>query len=147
MKTIQEIKDYAMKHYKHGGDVIIECWSDEEVQQFIDEHKSKCGKVNEHKLKENLNTIISIHNEYWEAARFFSGEEAEAYANTETETDENNTETEEHYEDYADDPCYGCQACDHGYNCKHCIHGDDGRYETPFDVYTPSELGISVSWH
>ena len=43
------------------------------------------------------------------------------------------------------DPCYGCAASS-SYNCKHCPYGDDGRYESPFDVYTPAELGISVKW-
>ena len=137
MKTIQEIKDYAMKNYEHGGDVIIECWSDEEIQQFLDE----CGKKNRNPKKE-LDGLFAERNEYFEAAKWFSGECSEE----ETETDENNTETEETYEDYADDPCYGRKACDHSYNCKHCPHGDDGRYESPLDVYTPSELGISVSW-
>lgn len=136
MKTVQEVKDYAMKNYNKGGDVIIECWEDKDIEQLLDE----C-KVENKNPKEVIDTLISIWNEEREAARYFSGESEE-----ETETDENNTETEDDYDDYMNDPCYGCQACDHGYNCKHCIHGDDGRYETPFDVYTPSELGISVSW-
>ena len=134
MKTIKDVRDYSRKHDKM--DTINECWTDKETQQFLDECKAENKNP-----KEVIDTLISIWNEELEAARYFSGE-----CDEEMETDENNTESEETYDDYANDPCYGCMACDHSYNCKHCPHGDDGRYESPFDVYTPSELGISVSW-
>lgn len=140
MKTVKDVKDYAMKNYENGGDVIIECWTDKEIQQLLDECKAENKNP-----KEVIDTIISTWNEKREAARYFSGE-AEEYDNSDIETDENNIETEDEYDDIIDDPCYGCMARDNSYNCKHCPHGDDGRYESPFDVYTPSELGISVSW-
>lgn len=51
-------------------------------------------------------------------------------------------EDEQYIADYIDDPCFNCKAQDFSYNCKHCPHGDDGRYESVFDVYLPSELGL-----
>ena len=137
IRTIKDVRDYSRKHDEM--DTINECWTDKETQQFLDECKAD-GK----NQKEVIDTLISIWNEERAAARYFSGEEAKTYATE--ETDENNTESEDEYDDIIDDPCYGCPACDHSYNCKHCPHGDDGRYDSPFDVYTPSELGLSVSW-
>lgn len=40
---------------------------------------------------------------------------------------------------YGVSPCEGCPSL----NCKRCQYGDDGDYSI-YDVYTPSELGISV---
>lgn len=34
--TIEEVKKVAMKHYNNGGDTIIECWEDREIQEWID---------------------------------------------------------------------------------------------------------------
>lgn len=42
------------------------------------------------------------------------------------------------------DPCEDCRKIS-SYNCKHCKYGDDGNYSV-YDVYTPAELGIKVSW-
>lgn len=70
----------------------------------------------------------------------YKGEEGRKYA----ESSDSNGNEEDYYESY--DPCYGCLARDNSYNCKHCPHGDDGCYDSPFDVYTPSELGINVKW-
>ena len=135
MKTIKDVRDYSREHDEM--DTINESKTDKEIQQLLDECKAE-GK----NPKEVIDTAISIWNEKREAARYFSEE-----CDEETETDENNTENvTDYYDDYANDPCYGCQACDHSYNCKHCPHGDDGRYDSPFDVYTPSELGLSVHW-
>lgn len=136
IKIIKDVRDYSRKHDEM--DTINECWTDKEIQQFLVECKAENKNP-----KEVIDTLISIWNEERAAARYFSEEEAKAYVTE--ETDENNTE-EDNHEDYYDDPCYGCMTCDHSYNCKHCKYGDDGRYESPFDVYTPSELGISVSW-
>lgn len=144
MKTIKDVKDYAMKNYNNGGDVIIECWSDKEIEQFLEECKAENKKP-----KEVIDTLISIWNEEREAARWFSGEyyeDEERYSYEDRNYNRLYHSEEPEEENYDFDPCEGCMACDNSYNCKHCPHGDDGRYETPFDVYTPSELGISVSW-
>jgi len=34
--TVELVKKVAMKHYEEGGDTIIECWSDAEIQDWID---------------------------------------------------------------------------------------------------------------
>ena len=35
--TVEEVKEYAMANYDKGGDQIIECWEDSEIQEWIDE--------------------------------------------------------------------------------------------------------------
>jgi hypothetical protein len=34
--TIKEVKDYSLKHYNQGGDVLFECWDDEDIQNALD---------------------------------------------------------------------------------------------------------------
>jgi hypothetical protein len=35
--TIEYIKKMAIKNYNTGGDVIIECWDNKDIQEFIDD--------------------------------------------------------------------------------------------------------------
>ena len=35
--TVAEVKDYAMANYDKGGDQIIECWEDSEIQEWVEE--------------------------------------------------------------------------------------------------------------
>ena len=89
-----------------------------------------------------------IDEEYRKAALWgaYGTTDENAMQSSETETEEDMEEDDEY--DYEDDydPCFGCMARDNSYNCKHCKHGDDGRYGSPFDVYTPSELGLNIKW-
>ena len=39
--TIAEVRTMAMDMYNEGGDVIIECWSDEQVEEWIAEEGTK----------------------------------------------------------------------------------------------------------
>lgn len=139
--TIKHVKEIAMQLYEKGGDTIIECYEDKQIQALIDAQ----GIDTENKLRNFIQQGYEIDEEYRKAALYHAygttDEEKIARSNAK-ETDL--VEQEETEDDY--DPCFGCQACDNSYNCKHCIYGDDGRYESPFDVYTPSELGISVRW-
>ena len=34
--TVAEVKALAMKHYNEGGDGVVECWEDSEIQEAID---------------------------------------------------------------------------------------------------------------
>jgi len=34
---IKEVKDYAMAHYTSGWDVIVECWSDNDIENVINQ--------------------------------------------------------------------------------------------------------------
>lgn len=138
MITVEIIKELAMQNYNKGGDTIVECYEDYQIEELI-----KLGIDTEEKLLDWFKTQYEIDEEYRKAALYH------AYGTTDEEEIKQmlsaESETEESDEPY-NDPCFGCQACDNSYNCKHCVHGDDGRYESPFDVYTPSELGISVKW-
>ena len=141
MLTIERVKELAMKNYCKGGDTIVECFEDKEIQELIDK-----GVNTEEKLLKMFREQFEIDEEYRKAAKW------NAYGTTDDEeiaemlkaNSEEEIETKDNYSE-EEDPCYGCQAYDGGYNCKHCPHGDDGRYSVT-DVYTPSELGIHVSW-
>lgn len=139
MLTIERVKELAMKNYSKGGDTIVECYEDKEIQQLIDR-----GINTEKKLLKFFKDQYEVDEEYRAAAKWH------AYGTTDEEEIKqmlnpvSEEETEETDEDEFD-PCYGCQARDGGYNCKHCQYGDDGRYSV-YDVYTPRELGIKTSW-
>ena len=34
--TIAEVREIALKNYNRGGDVIVECWSDKDIKEWID---------------------------------------------------------------------------------------------------------------
>ena len=137
MLTIEKVKEIAQELYTKGGDTIVECYEDKQIQALI-----KRGINTEEKLRDFIQEQYEINKEYRKAALWY------AYGTTdEEEIARNNTkeaklvEQEEIEKDY--DPGECCQAFDGGYNCKHCQHGDDGNYSVT-DVYTPAELGISV---
>ena len=137
--TIEKVRELAYENFEKGGDGVAECYSDEMIQNLIDSGINTKGK-----LLKWFKGEYEIDEEHRKAA-LWAG-----YGTTDEEEIHKMKETEDDYESDIDhdytDPCFGCMACDHSYNCKHCPHGDDGRYESPFDVYTPSELGISVKW-
>ena len=136
MITVERIKELAMQNYNKGGDTIVECYENKQIEELI-----KSGIDTEEKLLEWFKTQYEIDEEYRKAAlwhAYGTTDEEEIKKMLDTETENKETETEE--TDIFDDPCYGCQAYDGSYNCKHCQYGDDGRYESPFDVYSPSEL-------
>ena len=138
MLTIEKVKEIATQLYEKGGDTIIECYEDKQIKYLIEE----LGVDTEKKLRNFIQQGYEIDEEYRKAALWH------AYGTTdEKEIAQMNASVEltrENEDKY--DPCEGCQAYDGSYNCKHCKYGDDGRYESPFDVYTPAELGISVRW-
>ena len=37
MTTIEDVLAYARKHYNEGGDVIVECWEEKDIQKMLDE--------------------------------------------------------------------------------------------------------------
>ena len=34
--TVKDVRKLAMKYYNHGGDSVVECWDDQEIQAAID---------------------------------------------------------------------------------------------------------------
>ena len=139
MLTIERVKELAMKNYCKGGDTIVECYEDYQIQDLIDR-----GVNTEKKLLKFFQDQYEIDEEYravakWHAYGTTDDEEIEQMLNAGSEEELEEDNYEEH------DPCFGCQAYDGGYNCKHCQYGDDGNYSV-YDVYTPAELGIKTSW-
>ena len=139
MLTVERVRELALQHYNTGGDTIVECYEDKDILVLIDHVKTEEGllrwfKTN-HEIQEEARNAAN-----WYAYGTTDEDELAEIHRAETEPV---TETESDCYDYDepfDDPCYGCQRCDHSYNCKHCEYGDDGRYESPWDVYSPSEL-------
>lgn len=142
MLAIEQVKELAMKLYNKGGDTIIECYTDRDIQNLIN-----FGIDAEEKLIKFIQQVHEVDEEYrlaamWGAYGTTDEEEIER-VNREDE-DAELLVSEEECDDSSDDPCYGCQRCS-GYNCKHCQYGDDGNYSV-YDVYSPSELGVTVKW-
>ena len=140
MLTIEQVKKLAMKNYEKGGDTIVECYEDKEIQELIDN-----GIDTEKKLLKFFKDGYEIDEEYRKASLWYAygttdEEEIARMQSSETETEENTEEDSYDYESDFNDPCFGCMAMDGSYNCKHCKYGDDGRYGSPFDVYSISEL-------
>lgn len=133
--TIERVKELAMQNYEKGGDGIIECYDDKMIQELINN-----GINTEKKLLKFFKDGYEVDEEYRKAA-LWAGygttdeKEIERIHEQEKELTELSDAAEEYY-----DPCGMCAKYDGGYNCKHCKYGDDGRYESPFDVYTISEL-------
>ena len=55
--TIEKVKELAKKNYQTGGDVIIECWDDKDIQEFIDDNSTieklmKMFKIYDDKYKD-----------------------------------------------------------------------------------------------
>jgi hypothetical protein len=143
--TIKRAKELALQNYSKGGDGLYECYEDWQIENLINS-----GIDTESKLLDWFKQQYEIDEEYRKAADWM------AYGTTDEEElrkiheaeSKSVTEVEEAEMDYEEDydPCFGCMRRDNSYNCKHCKYGDDGCYESPFDVYTPAELGISVKW-
>ena len=137
--TIERVKELAMKNYERGGDGIIECYDDKMIQELIDS-----GVDTEKKLLKFFKDGYEIDEEYRKAALYHAygttdEKEIEEFLNTGSESEETESDNYD-YESELNDPCYGCMRYDNSYNCKHCKYGDDGRYDSPFDVYSMSEL-------
>lgn len=138
MLTVERVKELAMQNYNKGGDTIVECYEDYQIEALI-----KTGVNTEKKLLDWFKTQYEIDKEnrkaaLWHAYGTTDEEEIKKMLNTETDVTEE-TEDDSAYESDFDDPCFGCIAFDAGYNCKHCPHGDDGHYSV-HDVYRQSEL-------
>lgn len=92
--TVTDVKRIAMKNYTRGGDVIIECWTDKDIEEFL--------KRNKNPIKE-LKSIMNVWNEEYEAAKYFSGyneESEDDYIEEEMNMDDNSID------DYTSS-CYG----------------------------------------
>ena len=74
MLTIARVKELALKNYNKGGDTIIECFENKEIQELIDR-----GVNTEAKLLEMFHEQYEIDEEYRKAAKWY------AYGTTEDE--------------------------------------------------------------
>ena len=135
MLTVERVKELAWKYHEKGGDGVYNCYEDYQIEELI-----KSGIDTEEKLIEWFKTQYEIDEEYRKAANWYAYGTTDEEELAEIHRADSEQVTENDYKEPFDDPCYGCQRYDGSYNCKHCQYGDDGRYESPFDVYSPSEL-------
>jgi hypothetical protein len=35
--SVEALREYAKQHYNEGGDVVYECWDDQDLQEVIDD--------------------------------------------------------------------------------------------------------------
>jgi hypothetical protein len=135
MLTVEKVKELAIKNYTKGGDTIVECFTDKEIQDLINN-----GINTQKKLMEFFKQHHEYDEEQRKAALWHGYGTTDEVVIAESFLTTTKTETEpEEYDTYADDPCYMCPRMDSGYNCKHCEYGDDGNYSI-YDLYSPSEL-------
>jgi hypothetical protein len=66
--TVEDVKEIALKNYEKGGDAIIECWSDKEIQELIDESEN---------VEKTLCNMFAVREEQFKAAKYFAGEDVE----------------------------------------------------------------------
>ncbi len=59
---IKKVKQVAMKNYENGGDMIIECWTDEDIAEWLKENKLE----DIYKLMEiRAEQVAGIKNTIW----------------------------------------------------------------------------------
>ena len=57
-KLIEQVKAYAREHYEDGGwDVIVECWSDEDIAEQIGSARTLNGAIKRFK------DIVAIYSD------------------------------------------------------------------------------------
>jgi hypothetical protein len=66
--TVEDVKQYAWDNYNKGGDVIIECWTDDDIQERLDEGYT-LG---------DFRNLMDVWEEEDKAARYFSGMDEKA---------------------------------------------------------------------
>ena len=68
---VQFIKAHALTNYEEGGwDVIVECWSDDEIAEHLIEH----GATNEHDAVRAFFYLVDVWSERQADARICGGE-------------------------------------------------------------------------
>ena len=63
--TVKEVFDFAMKNYEVGGDVVVECWEDSDIQDAIDD-----GAITERDWRDIFNlyyfTRLDVEKTIWQ---------------------------------------------------------------------------------
>ena len=87
--SVEEVRELAEQHYNEGGDAVVECWTDEDILMWIEEHGTK---------EELLQLFRDLHDRY--ADMKGSGEYCDLEANTKKIEDEDNIEAYYDEEDF-----------------------------------------------
>lgn len=58
--TVTEVRNYMLKHYEQGGHMLIECWSDNDIQLWLNKRKRT-----ENSLKKLLKELNGESSEFF----------------------------------------------------------------------------------
>lgn len=81
--TYQQFKALAMKHYNEGGDVIVECWSESDFNEYV----SECGEITRSTAFEIMGLYDAVETETEALAKSYRDE---AVTEEEEEEEESN---------------------------------------------------------
>ena len=59
MKSVEDVKWMAMKYYEKGGDVIIECWDDIFIEEWLAENN---GCISIKHFKSTISALNELHS-------------------------------------------------------------------------------------
>jgi hypothetical protein len=91
--SIEEVRELALEHYNEGGDVVVECWTDEDIMLWLEEHPTK----------EELLDLFSKYYDHYQDMRGYGD-----YAILDKEDSEDSTDDEQElYQDYYDEEDFG----------------------------------------
>ena len=57
--TVKKVKEIAKKNYNNGGDTIIECWDNKNIQDFID----GTGEYNKPATIKDLMNLFELYDD------------------------------------------------------------------------------------
>lgn len=56
--TVAEVRKIAMKNYNRGGDIVVECWTDEDITEWIVEYGTRIALKRLFSLYNNREEVI-----------------------------------------------------------------------------------------
>ena len=91
--SVEDVRELALEHYIEGGVVVVECWTDEDIMLWLEEHPTK----------EELLDLFSKYYDHYQDMRGYGD-----YAILDKEDSEDSTDDEQElYQDYYDEEDFG----------------------------------------
>ena len=67
--TVEEVKKLAMEHYEKGGDVVIECLSDKDIQNYINGSTEEYEFIKPYTTKKDWLNYFKLQDEFYNEYR------------------------------------------------------------------------------
>ena len=62
MNFVEDVKKYALEHYEENGwDIVVECFSDEEISEIIKKARTKKGAIE--KMSKSIRPLADHRSE------------------------------------------------------------------------------------